>query len=71
MVLTNAKVELLRAVNKQGTAQLDSCCMQGAYSSSLAEAAIMGCLHFAKDIKRLQRAQADSHWEKFIVNELR
>jgi phosphoglycerate dehydrogenase-like enzyme len=37
----------------------------GAFSDSLAEFALAGILHFAKDVPRLQRAQAAQLWEQF------
>ena len=31
----------------------------------------MACLHFAKDVPRMQRDKAASRWNKYIVDELR
>jgi len=44
---------------------------RGLFSSSLAEYCMLGCLYFAKDVRRLKAQQQNSHWEKFVVTELR
>lgn len=44
---------------------------KGVYSQSLGEFAIMGALFFAKDVRRLLRAQANHKWEPFVMQEIR
>jgi phosphoglycerate dehydrogenase-like enzyme len=44
---------------------------RGVYSQSLGEFVIAGALFFAKDIRRLLRAQDDHQWEPFVMQELR
>ncbi len=43
---------------------------RGAYRRSLGEFVILGCLYFAKDVRRLQRQQTDQRWETFDMEEL-
>ena len=31
----------------------------------------MACLHFSKDVPRMQRDKANSHYNKYVVDELR
>jgi phosphoglycerate dehydrogenase-like enzyme len=44
---------------------------RGVYSNALGEFVIAGALFFAKDIRRLMRAQADHKWDPFTMQELR
>jgi phosphoglycerate dehydrogenase-like enzyme len=44
---------------------------RGVYSQSLGEFVIAGALFFAKDMRRLLRAQAEHKWEPFTMQELR
>jgi phosphoglycerate dehydrogenase-like enzyme len=44
---------------------------RGVYSQALGEFVIAGALFFAKDIRRLLRAQAEHKWEQFTMSELR
>ena len=44
---------------------------RGVFAHSLAEFAISGMLWFAKELNRMRRQQAQRHWEKFNVTELR
>jgi phosphoglycerate dehydrogenase-like enzyme len=44
---------------------------RGVYSQSLGEFVIAGALFFAKDIRRLLRAQQEHKWEQFVMPELR
>jgi len=44
---------------------------RGLFSSSLAEYCMLGCLFFAKNVRRLNSQQRNQHWEKFVVSELR
>ena len=44
---------------------------KGVFSSSLAEYVMTACLYFAKNVPRLLKQQAESHWEKFPVKELK
>lgn len=44
---------------------------QGCFSAALAEYALAACLHFAKDVSRMQAAQHAKHWEPFTVGMLR
>lgn len=44
---------------------------RGVFSSSLAEFALAGLLHFAKDLPRLERQRRAQAWEPFAMQELR
>ncbi len=44
---------------------------RGVFAHSLAEFALSGMLWFAKELNRMRRQQAERHWEKFNVTELR
>eukprot|EP00494_Astrolonche_serrata_P033265 UN33534 len=44
---------------------------KGAYSYSLAEFCLFGCLYFEKLAPRFLEQQKRKHWEKFIVGELK
>jgi len=44
---------------------------RGVFSSSLAEFALAGLLHFAKDVPRLERQRLARRWEPFAMQELR
>lgn len=43
---------------------------RGVFARSLGEFALAGMLHFAKDLRRLQRQQAEGRWEPFDIDEL-
>lgn len=45
--------------------------LQGAFSSSLAEYAMMACLYFAKEIQVLQAQQKQANWNPIYVQEIR
>jgi phosphoglycerate dehydrogenase-like enzyme len=44
---------------------------KGAFSSTLAEYALMACAYFAKDLPRLLQNKKSKHWKKYSVLELR
>lgn len=44
---------------------------KGVFSSSLAEYAMLSCLHFAKDLPRMIQSKSEKKWDKFKVTELR
>jgi len=41
---------------------------KGAYSESLGEFCVFGCMYFEKLAPRMLQQKKDKHWEKFIVN---
>ena len=43
---------------------------RGVYAESLGEFAILSCLYFAKDIRRMIRQQAEHRWEPFDITEI-
>ncbi len=45
-------------------------CSRGVFARSLGEFAIAGMLHFAKDLRRMVRQQAEGRWEQFDNEEL-